>query len=168
MKEDATAMDAPEGKAAAFSAKAGTAVKALKRLGFWVQIEAQGKAGWVKASALSFSAGLGGPVAIDTGRLGRGNIVATSAARGLSAKDLLNGTPRPDDVQRLAGFAVDVAAVQGFTAQGSMQAPARAVALVAPPVATPVAADTGRTGTPGRVVTPSMSNATRRKDSDEW
>lgn len=169
IKEDIAALDSPDGKVSTFSVKAGTPIKALRRQGFWVQIEAGGKTAWVKASALNFSAGPGGPIAVDTGRLGRGNIVATSAARGLSAKDILNGTPRLDDVRRLAEFAVDAAAVQGFVAQGSMQPPARAVALVAPAAATHGAAGAGRTATAqAGTATPSPGSVARRKDSDEW
>jgi hypothetical protein len=45
-------------------------------------------------------------VALDTGRACKGNIVAASAARGLSAKDLLEGKPDYKSLQKLEQFIV--------------------------------------------------------------
>lgn len=168
IRADTAAMVEPGGKTAAFSVKAGIPVRALGRQGFWVQIEAGGRAAWVKASALSFSAGSGIPVAIDTGRLGRGNIVATSAARGLSAKDILGGIPRLDEVRRLAGFTAEAAAIQDFVAQGSVQPPARATVLHELPATTRVAAETAKPGATVGAVTPSPGKAAQPSDSDAW
>ena len=60
VREDSTLVDTPDGKAVVFNVKAGTSAKAVKRQGFWVQIEVGGKTGWIKASGLSFSGGAGG------------------------------------------------------------------------------------------------------------
>ena len=102
LREDAILSDKAEGAPGATKLKAGSSVKVLKRQGFWVEVDAGGKNGWLKASQLNFTGATGGPTAIDTGRLGTGNIVATSAARGLSAKDLVSGKPNFDEVKQLS------------------------------------------------------------------
>ena len=99
LREDASLSDKAEGAPGATKLKAGSSVKVLKRQGFWVEVDAGGKNGWLKASQLNFTGATGGPTAIDTGRLGTGNIVATSAARGLSAKDLVSGKPNFEEVK---------------------------------------------------------------------
>ena len=133
-KEEGRLFDKPSGTAQGPSISAGTRAKVLERQGFWILIEADGRSGWIKASALSFSSGVSGPTAIDTGRLGSGNIVSTSAARGLSAKDLLTGTPRIDEVARMAQFSAGAAAVREFATEGLVVALSKDVSLsVKPP-----------------------------------
>ena len=123
----------PDGPASTLLVKAGDPLKVVNRQGFWVEVEAApGKRGWVKVSILSFAAGPGGPTAIDTGRMGTGNIVATSAARGLSAKDLLNGAPRPEEVAKLDSFVAEGPAVQSFLASGSITQLTQVIELRAP------------------------------------
>lgn len=167
MRQDTAVLDGVEGKSTAFSAKGGQPIKLLKRQGFWVQIEAAGKTGWVKVSAVNFSGGVAGPTAIDTGRLGKGNIVATSASRGLSAKDLLNGTPRPEELPKMVAFSAmaDAATVQAFVAQGGIQAPAQPVTLQDPlPPAREVTTPAKRSSVGGAP----PSGGTTKKDSDDW
>lgn len=93
IREEASLFDRQEGKPGAVSLSAGSTVKALRRQGFWVEVDAAGRVGWLKVSQMSFAGATAGATAIDTGRLGTGNMVATSAARGLSAKDLVGGQP---------------------------------------------------------------------------
>jgi len=144
----------PDGPASTLLVRAGDPLKVINRQGFWVEVEAApGKRGWVKVSILSFAAGAGGPTAIDTGRMGTGNIVATSSARGLSAKDLLNGAPRPEEVAKLDAFAADRAAVQNFLASGSITQLTQTIELRVPEPPSkkslPERSDTSKVGTAG-------------------
>jgi len=144
----------PDGPASTFLLKAGDQLKVVNRQGFWVEVEAAaGKRGWVKVSALSFAAGTGGPTALDTGRMGTGNIVATSAARGLSAKDLLNGAPRPEEVAKMDAFVADGPAVQNFLASGSITQLTQTIELRVPELpskkSVPERSDTPKVGTTG-------------------
>lgn len=99
--------------------RAGAFVKILKRDGFWVEVESGGVKGWVRISSVKFSAG-SGTTSIDTGRLGTGNIVATSAARGLSAKDLLEGKGDPKAVDKLNAHRVEVQQIIKFAQEGNL------------------------------------------------
>jgi len=144
----------PDGPASTLLVKAGDPLKVVNRQGFWVEVEAApGKRGWVKVSVLSFAAGAGGPTAIDTGRMGTGNIVATSAARGLSAKDLLNGAPRPEEVAKLDAFVAEGPALQNFLASGSITQLTQTIELRAPEPSSkknlPERGDTPQVGTAG-------------------
>ena len=114
VREEAVLLDKPEGKPGTAKVSAGTAVKTLRRQGFWVEVDAAGKVGWLKISQINFAGATGGATAIDTGRLGTGNIVATSAARGLSAKDLLGGQPVFNEAGKLDALTADAASVQAF------------------------------------------------------
>ena len=131
LREEAALFDKPDGVAQGAKLKVATPLKLLKRQGFWVEVDAGGKTGWLKVSSVSF-AGAAGPVSIDTGRLGTGNIVATSAARGLSAKDLLEGAPNYDEASRLEALALDASGVTAFRSQGGVQPVASVAALSAP------------------------------------
>jgi hypothetical protein len=167
LKEESRLLDKPSGAAQGAAIVAGTGAKVLERQGFWVRVEASGRSGWLKASALNFSSGSGGPTAIDTGRLGTGNIVSASSARGLSAKDLLNGTPRPEEVAKLNQLMADAAAVQAFITQGEVTALAQAVMLKAPPpaVAAP-AADGGRNAR--TEASTALVGGASNKANDDW
>ncbi|MSQ48562.1 MAG: hypothetical protein EXR78_09320 [Deltaproteobacteria bacterium] len=121
LREEVALFDKPDGKPAATKLKAGSPVKTLKRQGFWVEVDTEGKVGWLKVSQIKFAGATGGSTAIDTGRLGTGNIVASSAARGLSAKDLLSGAPKPEEVAKMAAFAPTPAALLTFQAQGGIK-----------------------------------------------
>jgi hypothetical protein len=161
VREDATLVDAPDGKTVVLNVKAGTAAKAVKRQGFWVQVEAGGKTGWIKASALSFSGGAGGPTAIDTGRMGQSNIVSTSSARGLSAKDLVSGQPNVEEVAWLESRSIPPPALQTFLASGGIVAVAGRVQLTAPrPVAAAPAAGPSAAG--------DAKGAPKKKGDDDW
>ena len=101
---------------------ADTTVKVLKRQGFFLEVEAAGAKGWVKASEVSMTKSPGGGLSnLDTGRTGKGNIVSTSAARGLSAKDLIAAKPNYQQVDELKKLGTPSKASEDFAAQGGLQ-----------------------------------------------
>jgi len=135
LKEEAVLLDKPDGVKVA-TGKAGTSVKIKRRQGFWAEIEMADKLGWIPLGKLSLGGGAGASVALDTGRAGSGNIVSTSSARGLSAKDLINGKPDAHSVARLEEFAVDAGDVGKFRTEGGISALPEKVSLAAPAVPT--------------------------------
>ncbi len=166
IKEEVHLRDKPSGSPQGALLSAGTAVKLAERQGFWVRVEFGGRSGWIKASGLSFSSGPGGPTAIDTGRLGTGNIVSTSAARGLSAKDLLNGVPRMDEVGKMAQYTPDASALQSFASQGLVMALSQPIALK---VGDPLPAKQGAAAADSSRTTGSEPpKAGAKEGSDEW
>lgn len=162
VRENAPLVDAPDGKTVVLNVKAGTAAKAVKRQGFWVLVEAGGKTGWIKASALSFSGGSGGPTAIDTGRMGQSNIVSTSSARGLSAKDLLSGQPNLEEVAWLESRSISQSSLQIFlTSGGIISVAGQQVQLTASRTVTAVPAAEPNTAE-------NAKSATKKKGDDDW
>lgn len=106
-------------------------VKVLKRQGFWVEVEASGAKGWLKVSEISLGSGATGATGLgglDTGRTGKGNIVSTTAARGLTAKELVAAKPDPQQVTQLKGLAVSASAADAFAKAGGLTV--RQVALL--------------------------------------
>lgn len=164
-KEEVRLLDKPSGAPQGAVMAAGAAAKVVERQGFWVRVDVSGRSGWIKASGLSFSNGSGGPVAIDTGRLGAGNIISTSAARGLSAKDLLDSNPRPSEVLKMAQYAPDASAVQAFIKQGQVSPQLKPVQLnvVEPP---PVKPRAPQAPADSRPAVPSQ--LAPKKDGDDW
>lgn len=114
------------------SLQAETSVKVVKRQGFWLEVESKGAKGWVKAASISFPTSTSGLSSLKTGREGKGNIVATSAARGLSSRELVSAKPDLEQVKRLESLAVDSTAASKFALQGQLGL--RTVALLAAPV----------------------------------
>jgi hypothetical protein len=161
LREDASLSDKAEGAPGATKLKAGSTVKVLKRQGFWVEVDAGGKNGWLKASQLNFTGATGGPTAIDTGRLGTGNIVATSAARGLSAKDLVSGKPNFEEVKKLDALSFDPAGIDSFVVLGGVVPSKEKIQLAAAKPAAPAAAAPSPNGA-------TQAPATKKKDDDEW
>jgi len=161
LRDDAALFDKPDGAPGPTKLKAGASIKVLKRQGFWVEVDAGGKNGWLKASQLNFTGGAGGPTAIDTGRLGTGNIVATSAARGLSAKDLVSGKPNFDEVKKLDALAFDPSGIDSFVVQGGVVPSKEKIQLAAAKPATPAQPANSSSGASAAPTTP-------KKDSDEW
>lgn len=159
-REDVKLVDAPDGKAVVQNLKAGSVARVLKRQGFWVQVDVGGKLGWVKASALNFSNGGGGPTAIDTGRLGQSNIVATSATRGMSAKDLVNGKPNLEEVTWLEARSAPNEVLQAFLNSGNVVAVSGRVQLTAP---RPSAGQTATQGLSGEA-----KGVPKKKGDDDW
>ena len=162
VREEATLLDKPDGKPGSVKLAAGSPVKTLKRQGFWVEVDAAGKTGWLKVSQINFAGAAGGSTAIDTGRLGTGNIVATSAARGLSAKDLVSGQPDFNEANKLELLTATPATVQTFLMAGNVTAISQKIQLTAPrpaPAATPPAGSGQGAGS---------SSSTKKKGDDEW
>jgi hypothetical protein len=161
VREEAFLLDKPEGKPGAVKLSAGTAVKTLRRQGFWVEVDTAGKVGWLKISQINFAGATGGATAIDTGRLGTGNIVATSAARGLSAKDLVSGQPDFNEAGKLDTLMADSASVQAFLAAGGVVASAEKFQLTVPrPTATAAPAAGGQSTGP--------APTGKKKGDDDW
>lgn len=160
VREDTALMDKPDGKPGTVMLKAGAPVKALKRQGFWVEVDAAGKVGWLKVSQINFAGGTGGATAIDTGRMGTGNIVATSAARGLSAKDLISGQPNFNEANKLDTFTVQAQAVQAHQVAGGVVPITEKIQLTPP---RPTAAATAGSGK-----STGASPSAKKKDDDEW
>ena len=160
VREDLILLDKPDGKALDIKLKGGTPVKALKRQGFWVELDAGGKSGWVRVSTINFSTGAGGSMAIDTGRLGTGNIVSTSAARGLSAKDLLQGKANFDEVEKLEKLSFDLAALPAFRNDGGVQPSSANIALSTAKPAGKASAETQKTNPP--------TGEKKKGDGDDW
>ena len=168
LREEAALFDKPDGSAQGAKLKAATPLKLLKRQGFWVEVDAGGKTGWLKVSSVSF-AGAAGPVPIDTGRLGTGNIVATSAARGLSAKDLLEGAPNYDEATRLESLALDASGVTAFRAQGGVQPVGNIATLTAPrTVAAAAPAGGGNSGGNSAGGAAAPAGNAKKKGEDDW
>lgn len=162
LREDTVLLDKPDGKPAATKIAAGSPVKALKRQGFWVEVDATGKVGWLKVSQINFAGAAGGATAIDTGRLGTGNIVATSAARGLSAKDLVSGQPNFDEANKLDLLMAQPSAVQPFLVAGGVVAINQKIQLSALRTTAPaMPANAG-------VQPAGTTSPAKKKGDDEW
>lgn len=100
---------------------AGTALKLSKREGFWVEVEAGGAKGWVKLSDVTMGQGpAGGLGVLDTGRAGKGNVVSTSAARGLSARELVAATPDLNEFENLKKLSVTSRDAEQFSNEGGL------------------------------------------------
>ncbi|WVN41522.1 SH3 domain-containing protein [beta proteobacterium MWH-UniP1] len=107
-------------------------VKVLRRQGFYLEVESGGAKGWLKASEVSTPKGAGGGLSnLDSGRSGKGNIVSTSAARGLSSKDVIASKPDHLQVEELKKLGVSASAADDFATQGGLQN--RKLALLAAP-----------------------------------
>jgi hypothetical protein len=135
------------------SLAANTPVKLLKREGFWVEVEAAGLKGWVKLSTVNMGTSSPGLNPMDTGRSGKGNIVSTSAARGLSAKDLTLAKPDPVQFAELQKLAVSSAEAEAFAKSGELHT--RKIALI---TATPQSSDSAK---------PKPATAKKPKKSDD-
>ena len=162
IREDVIALDKPNGKATSHKFFSGSSVKVVRRDGFWIEVSVTGKSGWIKASQVNFSSP-GGSVAIDTGRMGGGNIVSTSAARGLSAKDLLNGKPNLSDVGRLESIRVDAKDVQAFALAGNLRPPSSSIKL-----STPAQSSARGTSSSAGSAQPASSGAGKKKNDEDW
>ena len=154
---DLKASPAPEAKTVK-SVAANVSVKLLKRQGFWVEVSADGATGWIKLSDINMSAASGpGLSAVDTGRTGKGNIVSTSAARGLSDKELISAKPDAQQFEQLRALAVKPVDADNFAQAAGLKS--RTVALLAPPAAGAAVAEGG----PPRA----RSKAAKPTDDDE-
>ena len=110
---------------------ANSPLKILKREGFWIEVESSGGRGWIKASTATMGSASSGLSGLSSGREGKGNIVSTSAARGLSTKELVAAKPDFNQVEELQRSSVDSKAAEAFASSGKLGK--RSVALLAAP-----------------------------------
>jgi len=108
-----------------------TPLKILRREGFWIEVESKGVRGWIKASTATMGSAQSGLSGLASGREGKGNIVSTSAARGLSSKELVAAKPDFNQVDELQRISVDSPAAEAFASAGKLGK--RSVALLAAP-----------------------------------
>jgi len=162
LKDESKLFDKPNGSPQGLGIPGKTSVKVLERQGFWVRVDVGGRVGWLKASSLNFSSTPSGSTAIDTGRLGTGNIVSTSAARGLSAKDILTGVPKVEEVQKMQKYVSTEAELKLFVAQGKIVASKQVVEVksLAVPASLPAGEENASQPQP-------MKSGTKRA-SDDW
>ncbi len=147
---------------------ANAALKVLRRQGFYLEVESGGAKGWLKASEVSTAKTAGGGLSnLDSGRSGKGNIVSTSAARGLSSKDVIASKPDHAQVEELKKLGVSASVADDFATQGGLQN--RKLALLAAPPqggkGSPTSSQTARDGKASQG-SPKKS-AGRKKTGDE-
>jgi hypothetical protein len=122
-------------------AKSGARAKILERKGFWVKIEAGEVIGWTKISALQFGGAGSGKIAIDTGRMSNGNIVSSSAARGMTKGEFLDAAPNAAPLAVLKDQVPPAEAIVKFAEAGKLTP--RKIAALAVPAASPTPATEG-------------------------
>lgn len=113
VRADVYLLDKPGGQETKNLVKANSLVKVIQRQNFWLEIQSDKNKGWLKLNAINFVTA-NSPVAIDTGRTGSGNIVATSVSRGLSAQELTQASPNFEQAKKLQSFSVSEKEAQGF------------------------------------------------------
>jgi hypothetical protein len=128
VRSDVYLHDQPEGQTTKNLVKANSAIKVLQRKSFWVEIQSENKRGWLKLNAIQFMTATNA-IAIDTGRTGKNNIVATSVSRGLSAQELTNANPNFDQAKKLKTFAVTNNDAQAFLAAAAIKSPVQKIFL---------------------------------------
>ena len=136
----------------------GAPVNVIGRKGFWINVEVSDSEGWLSIKELSASKS-GSKMPINTGRQTKGNIVATSAARGLTAEDLTSANPDFDAFGQLTGLGVTAGDAEQFAKEGSLAS--RELAMLSGPTGSKsgVAVTTGASGTKKKV--------TKAKSTDE-
>ena len=129
---DTAVLAAPEPAARVIAqVRAQATARVLRRQGFWLEVEAGGATGWVRISALRLSSGAG-LAAQETGRLGGNNIVASSAARSLLGKDILEAKSDPDALDRLNALKLPPQQLALFAQEGGLAEQRSADALDVP------------------------------------
>ncbi|MBM4231415.1 MAG: hypothetical protein FJ184_11820 [Gammaproteobacteria bacterium] len=113
--------------------KSGVSAKILERRGFWIKIDAGGLTGWIKISSLQFGNGGASKIALDTGRMTTGNIVSTSAARGMTKGEFLESTPNESALALLKNNVPAADTVMKFSEIGRL-VPKKIAALAVPAV----------------------------------
>lgn len=119
---------------------AGSAVDIQQRQGAWAQVRsADGRTGWVKilnlrSGATSGSALGGVNQALNVARTGSSGNTVTTGVKGLSAEQIRNATPNPQEVERMKTYAVTSAQAQQFARNSRLNA--RSVADISMPSST--------------------------------
>lgn len=140
---------------------AGAKLDIIKREGFWVHARSGPVRGWLRVTELSF-APAGGAVSLaglDSGRLGKNNIVSSSASRGLSADELRQSVPDFAAVAALSDMRASPDAVRDFRRQGGL-----AAVTIAPLRIRPDAAQAPRPAT----TTSSPSPTDKGPGNEDW
>jgi hypothetical protein len=115
---------APDGEARGLAeVRQGASARVLRRQGFWLEVESGSARGWVRISAVKLATS-SPATAMDTGRLGTHNIVATSAARSMSAQDLIEGRSDHQAADRLPAFRPEPGQLMQFVTAGALNAQA--------------------------------------------
>jgi len=123
---------APEAKTLA-TLPENTEVKVVKRGGGWTQVEAGGKAGWVRVFHLRFPAtastseSSGGLLSGLSGALGgrpksQQAGIQTVGVRGLSPEELKNASPDAEALKRMQSYRADAAGAERFAREGKLNA----------------------------------------------
>ena len=94
-----------------------TPVRLIGRKGFWINVEVAESKGWLSIKELSASK-RALTKTLNTGRQTRGDIVATSAARGLTSEDLVSAKPDFDAFGQLISLGVSVGEAENFSREG--------------------------------------------------
>lgn len=121
LREKTSLFSSPQGNVSVGQAAEGSTLQVLERSGFWLRIRTNNLTGWVRAATIKFGAASGGAVTLDTGRTTRGNIVSTSAARGMSKGQLLAAVPDISAVNRLDLLVPPTDAVASFRANARLE-----------------------------------------------
>ena len=144
----------------------GTPVNVIGRKGFWINVEVSDSEGWLSIKELSASKS-GSKMPINTGRQTKGNIVATSAARGLTAEDLTSANPDFDAFGQLTGLGVTAGDAEQFAKEGRLAS--RELAMLSGPTGSKsgVAVTTGASGTKKKVTKAKSTDEDADDDDDE-
>jgi uncharacterized protein YgiM (DUF1202 family) len=106
-------------------------VEVLAREGGWYQVQAEGKRGWVRMTALrlgdgsakSGDSGVGSALQfLSTGRSGSSGVTVATGVRGLDAADITNAVPNPRAVDSLDKLAIAPDDARRYAAQENLQA----------------------------------------------
>jgi uncharacterized protein YraI len=133
-------------------------VNVIGRKGFWINIKVAESEGWLSIKELVASKS-GSTTPVNTGRQTKGNIVATSAARGLTAEDLISASPDFDAFGQLTGLGVTAGDAEQFAKEGQLSPRELAMLSGSPGTKSRVAASKGASGT--------KKKSTKAKDTDE-
>lgn len=168
VRTDVYLLDKPDGQESKILVKANTLIKVLQRQNFWVEVQADKNKGWLKLNAINFVTANSSPVAIDTGRTGSGNIVATTVSRGLSAQELTQASPNFEQAKKLQTFSVSEKEAQGFLSTAGIQSPPQKIYLQAENKSTQANSVTVKSNESKTNPTPSSKTPSTPKAEDDW
>jgi uncharacterized protein YraI len=140
-------------------------VNVIGRKGFWINVKVVDSEGWLSIKELSASKS-GSRTSINTGRQTKGNIVVTSAARGLTSEDLTSAKPDFDAFGQLTMLGVTAGDAAQFAKEGQLAS--RELAMLSGPTGSKsgVADTKGASGKKKRV-TKAQSAGDDDEDDDE-
>lgn len=107
---------------------AGSAVDIQTRKGAWAQVSTRdGKSGWLKilnirSGAASSGSGLGGVNQIlNVARTGSSGNTVTTGVKGLSAEQIKNAKPNPQEVERMKSYGISSQDAQRFARSSRLE-----------------------------------------------